>query len=213
MPISLTSKATWTRRLLATAAASTALWTMSTTVAGATTTTVPYLCRSAEGTGAWEPYTGPRGFDVTAPATVSPNQTFTIAFDTSANLANPTYAAEVRDVKLVYRLPQNAVIQSYQLTGGNGLGTAQVKVKANGHELSVVTAGPLTTSTTLDLPNLEVTLTAPASGTLVSKVGGTSFTNPGYAFRFLGIPSNAWGQAQCYPDPAGGTTLSTITVV
>ncbi|WP_228993345.1 hypothetical protein [Streptomyces sp. DH8] len=213
MSFSLATTSTWKRRVLATAAISTALWTMSTSIASADSLTVPYFCRSAEGAGEWEPYTGPRGYEVTAPATVSPYQTFTIVFDTSANLANPAYASEVRDVKLVYRLPQNALIRGYRLTGGHGLGDAKVKVQASGHELSVVTAGPLTTSTTLDLPNLEVKLTALGSGTLVSTAGGTSFDDPGYKFRFRGVPSNVWGQAQCYPDPAGPTTLSTIPIV
>lgn len=212
MPISLTAKAVRKRRVLLATAVSTALWSMSTTVASAASTTLTYNCRSAEGPGAWEPYTGPRGYEVTAPATVSPYGAFTVVFDTSANLANPAFAKEVRDVKLVYRLPQNAVIRGYELTGGSGLGNAKVSVEANGNELSVVTAGPLTASTTLDLPNLKVKLRAPGSGTLTSEAGGTSFDDPGYRFRFLGNPSNEWGQAQCYPDPTRSRTLSTTNV-
>lgn len=180
--------------------------------AATTTSTVPYVCQTRY-QGEWLPvpdYT--RDFTVTAPGTVAPGQTFKITFDSAPINAVPTYNKTLTDVRIAYRVPAGATVVGHRLTGGSNLGGATQWVERDGNEFVLRTDGKFAGGVEFDLPNLEVQLKAPASGTLTTGPGGSSFEDPSFYWYRLQPTTNEWDPFQCYADPARPVTFSTTRV-
>jgi dehydratase len=173
--------------------------------------TVPFLCRVPEN-GVWSEYGSNRVFDVTAPATVSANQRFTVKYAQGPYTLNPTYQKEVRDIAVKINQPAGARLVSLKLTGGSNLGASSRSVVSVNNQLTLRVSGPFYGGTTFELPTVEAVYTAPASGTLVTSAGGTGFEDPGLSMKRLDTTLNEFTPVQCYPDPANPVQLSSTTV-
>ncbi|NEA45459.1 hypothetical protein [Streptomyces sp. SID10815] len=173
--------------------------------------TVPFLCRVPEN-GVWSEYVSSRLFDVTAPATVSPHQRFTVKYAQGPYTLNATYQKEVRDIAVRINQPAGARLVSLKLTGGSNLGDSSRSVVAADGQLTLRAGGPFYGGQTFELPVVEAVYTAPASGTLVTSAGGTGFDAPGLSMRRLDTTVNDFTPVQCYPDPATSVQLSSTTV-
>jgi dehydratase len=185
-----------------------------TTTASAATQTATYKLR-ATAIGQSADFTLDQGLDSTAPATVAPGAVFSVVIDPAPN-AVPAKVKDytVREIKkLVLKLtvPANAKFQSAKVSGGAGLGsTPTVAVEGNNVVLKI--AGPIKGGSAFELPTITVTLQAGGTGDIVTKLTGTSYTDPGLTFTAaitaFGFPIDA--PATGYPDPNPPLTTTTI---
>ncbi|MET9608564.1 hypothetical protein ABZZ17_26520 [Streptomyces sp. NPDC006512] len=187
------------------------LATSGTASADTATTTLPYICQTRV-SGEWIPVEYSRNFTTTAPAKVAPGQTFKVTFDSAPIKAIADYNKLLNTISFNYKVPANAKIVSYKLTGGSNLGTAHQTVERNGNDLRVKSDGEWAGGVEFDFPNLEVTLRAPAGGTLTTGAGGSSFTDTAFGWNRLQPVTNEWDPFQCYADPAKSVAFSTTTV-
>ncbi|GAA0896631.1 MULTISPECIES: hypothetical protein [Streptomyces violaceusniger group] len=204
-------KTTATRRFVVAAALATAGVMAASGSAVAAPATVPFLCRVPEN-GVWSEYGSNRLFDVTAPATVSAHQKFTVKYAQGASTLNPAYQKEVRDIAVKINQPAGARLVSLKLTGGSNLGDSVQSVVSAGNQLTLRASGPFYGGSTFELPVIEAVYIAPAAGTLVTSVGGTSFDDTGLSMKRLDTTINDFTPVQCYPNPATPVQLSNTTV-
>ncbi|MDX2388633.1 hypothetical protein ACWGHM_03935 [Streptomyces sp. NPDC054904] len=176
-----------------------------------TTSTLPYVCQTRL-SGEWIPVEYSRNFTTTAPAKVAPFHTFKVTFDPAPIKAVAAYNKLLNTISFNYKVPANATVVSYKLTGGSNLGTANQWVERNGNDLRVKSDGEWAGGVEFDFPNLEVTLRAPGSGTLTTGAGGSSFTDTAFGWDRLQPDTNEWDPFQCYADPAQPVTFSTTKV-
>ncbi|MER8235259.1 hypothetical protein ACIRQY_11515 [Streptomyces sp. NPDC101490] len=183
----------------------------SAAVTATTTTTTPYVCQTRV-SGGWIPVDYSRDFTVTAPATVAPNKTFKVTFDSAPINAVAAYNKTLTDVKIAYRVPAGATVVSYWLSGGSANLGGNQWVERHGDTLVVRSGDDFQGGVAYDLPNLEVVLRAPGSGTLTTGPAGTGFTDPSFYWYRLQPTTNEWDPFQCYMDPAAPVVFSTTTV-
>ncbi|GLY53728.1 cyclase [Lentzea sp. NBRC 102530] len=184
------------------------------TNASAAPQTVTYKLR-ASAVGQTSDFTLDQGLDASAPATVAPNGAVVVTIDPALNKV-PAEAGgrQVREIKgLALRLPvpANSTFTSASLSGGSGLGgTPTVALQGNDVVLSV--PGPIKGGADFELPTVTITLQAGGTGTITTKLGGTSYDAPGLTFTavvsVIGFPVNA--AAKGYPDPSPVLTTTTI---
>ncbi|MFF8595172.1 hypothetical protein ACF061_27735 [Streptomyces sp. NPDC015220] len=176
-----------------------------------TTTTLPYVCQTRV-SGSWIPVDYSRTFTVTAPATVAPYKTFKVTFDSAPINAVAAYNKTLTDVRIAYRVPAGTTVLDYRLTGGSSnLGGGQW-IERHGDTLVVRSDDAFQGGVEYDLPNLEVVMRAPGSGTLTTTAGGTGFDDPSFYWYRLQPTTNEWDPFQCYADPAQPVTFSTTKV-
>ncbi|MEN8650851.1 hypothetical protein ABCR94_09485 [Streptomyces sp. 21So2-11] len=201
---------TLTRTLAVTALAATSAMAFPAS-ASAAPSTVPYLCPVEFGGGSYVlEYS--RKFDVSAPATVRPQQTFTVAFDPEPINPRTEFNTKAWDVKFVYNLPAGAKVLSHKLVGGSNLGSSKQTVSFSPGRVTVFATGPFTAGVDADVPTLKVNLRAPAGGELTTSVAGTSATDPGFRWMAEDPTTFEIGELPCYPNPATPVVLSRTTV-
>ncbi|MFB9909236.1 cyclase [Allokutzneria oryzae] len=149
-----------------------------------------------------------------APATVAAGGDIAIVVDPAPNKVPAKVGdytlKEVKNFALKIPVPANSTYVSASLSGGSGVGTATVSHE-NG-TLVLKLSGALAGGADFELPTVTVNLKAGASGTISSKLGGTSFSDPGLTFTataqtIIG-PINA--PTACYPNPNPALTTTTI---
>lgn len=176
------------------------------------TTTVPYLCRTTD-SGGWVPINGhTRKYESSAPATVPVWRVFTVSLDPAPATTNASYIASIKDVQVVFRLPDNAVVIGITLSGGSGLGPGAPSVKIAGKQLTITAPGPIAGGTTYDFPKLDLKLFGLAPGSASIGPGGSSFEQPSFAHQRLGVGETEWGPVQCYADPAQPVTFTSTMI-
>ncbi|WP_434596771.1 hypothetical protein [Streptomyces sp. A5-4] len=179
--------------------------------ASAATSTVPYLCPVEFGGGSYVlEYS--RSFNVTAPATVRPHQTFTVAYDPEPVNPRTEFNTKAWDVKFVYNLPAGAKILGHKLVGGSNLGDSKQTVSFSPGQVTVSATGPFTAGVDADVPTLKVSLRAPAAGELTTSVAGTSAADPGFRWMAEDPTTHEIGELPCYPNPAAPVVLSRTVV-
>ncbi|MFB9909235.1 cyclase [Allokutzneria oryzae] len=150
----------------------------------------------------------------TAPATVAPGAEFELVFDPPASKIpaeiNGVQVREVKNFKLGVPVPANSSFVSVALSGGSGIG--KPTIVQEGGTMVVTLAGPLKGGAAIELPTITVKLKAGASGTIESKLGGTSFDKPGLTFTgtaaFGPLPVDA--PVACFPNPNPALTTTRI---
>ncbi|NUT97053.1 MAG: cyclase [Saccharothrix sp.] len=163
---------------------------------------------------------GPQNFaftqnaEVTAPATVAPGGDLTVVIDPAPNTVptsvNGYTVRRVQTLALKVPIPANSTYVSAALAGGSNVGTTSLTVSGGIATLSA--SGPMAGGATFELPTVTVRLKAGASGTIQTKLHGTSYSDPGLTFTavvssFLG---NINVPTKCYPDPNPVITTTTI---
>lgn len=154
--------------------------------------------------------------DTTAPATVAPGGSLTdvlapgpITVPTSADGYTIT---QIQDITLTVPVPANSSYVSASLSGGSGLGSGTPSVAENNNAVTVTVPGPIAGGATFTLPTLTLNLTAGSSGSIVTQLAGTSYSDPGLTFTAVvsvfGFPVNA--ATVGYPDP--NPVLATTTI-
>ncbi|WP_030426406.1 hypothetical protein [Allokutzneria albata] len=150
----------------------------------------------------------------TAPATVAAGGDVAVVVDPAPNkvpakVGNYTLK-EVKNFALKVPVPANSTYVSSSVSGGSGVGEATV-THENG-TLVLRLSGTLAGGADFELPTLTVTLKAGSSGTIESKLGGTSFADPGLTFTATAqtILGAIDAPTACYPDPNPALTTTTI---
>ncbi|MFF4604058.1 hypothetical protein ACFY12_15205 [Streptomyces sp. NPDC001339] len=177
------------------------------------TKTLDYICRTRVD-GNWIPVPYSRDFTTTAPAKVTPGQTFKVTFDSAPINAVADFNKLLNNVSFAYRTPANAEVVGYRLVGGSNLGSARQWVERDGDTFKVKSDGEWAGGVEFDFPNLEVTLKAPSTNgaTLTTGAGGTSFEDTSFGWTRLQTQLNTWDPFQCYADPAKPVAFSTTQV-
>ncbi|MER6799255.1 cyclase, partial [Amycolatopsis mediterranei] len=72
--------------------------------------------------------------------------------------------------------------------------------------------GPIAGGATFELPTVTAHLTAGQSGTIQTKLGGTSYSDPGLTFKAVAstIIGDLTAPTACFPNPSPVFTTTTI---
>ncbi|MFD5824857.1 cyclase [Lentzea sp. NPDC060358] len=186
----------------------------ATNASAAAPQTITYKLR-ASAVGQTTDFTLDQGVDSSAAASVAPGGTLAVTIDPAPNtIPSEAGGRQVREIKgLALRLPvpANSSFKSASLSGGAGLGGTPT-IALQGSDVVLSVPGPIKGGAKFELPTVTINLTAGGSGTITTKLGGTSYDAPGLTFTavvtVIGIPINA--AAKGYPDPSPVLTTTTI---
>lgn len=180
----------------------------------AAATNIVYDCAARTPVGT-ETMTLNQSVDTSAPATVAPGAALDVVVDPGPNQV-PSEAAGYR-VKRVHTftlkvpVPTNSTLTGVDLTGGSGLNSTPTWSQSGGI-VTVKFAGPIAGGATFELPTITAHLRAGSSGSIQTKLYGTSHSDPGLTFTavvgtFLGDVS---APTSCFPNPNPVLTTTTI---
>lgn len=152
--------------------------------------------------------------DVTAPATVAPKSNFDIVVTTAPQTVpsevNGYQVKEVKNITAKFPIPANSTYVRATLSGGNVPGPAPT-LSVVGNDVIVKIAGPIPGGATYQVPVVTATLKSGARGTIETRLGGTSYDDPGITFTavvntgfYVNVP------VACYPNPNPVITTTTI---
>ncbi|RSD10576.1 cyclase [Amycolatopsis eburnea] len=154
--------------------------------------------------------------DVSAPATVAPGGAFDVVIDPAPNtVPSDVSGNKVKNINtfaLKFPIPANSTYVGADLAGGSGLGsTAPTIAVANG-VATLSFPGPIAGGATFELPTITAHLTAGQSGTIETKLSGTSYSDPGLTFKAVAssIIGDVTAPTACFPNPSPVFTTTTI---
>ncbi|MDA3648802.1 cyclase [Saccharopolyspora indica] len=157
-----------------------------------------------------------QGADVTAPATVAPGGALDIVIDPAVNTVpaevNGYTVKRIEGMDLKIPIPANSTFVSADLEGGSGLGPNPPTISVEGNVATLHLDGPLAGGSDFELPTVIAHLTAGDSGTIETKLHGTSHDDPG--LTFTAVVSSIIGDtnvpSRCFPNPNPVLTTTTI---
>jgi dehydratase len=156
-----------------------------------------------------------QSLDATAPATVAPGAAFDVVVDPAPDTV-PTELAgyqvtNVNTFALSLPVPANATLASVALSGGAGLGGTPTATVA-GDVVTIAFPGQIAGGGTFELPTITAHLTAGASGTVDTTLGGTSHADPGLTFNTVVVTpvGDVSTPTACFPNPNPVLTSTTI---
>ncbi|KAA2266088.1 cyclase [Solihabitans fulvus] len=185
------------------------------TTASAAVQTITFQLR-ASAVGQTSTFTFTQDVDASAPATVTAGGALTVTLTPGPNTV-PTSAGgytvnNIRGLSLSLPVPANSTYVSASLSGGSGLGSAAPSVSLQSGNIVLKVPGPIAGGAHFQLPAVSIHLTAGTSGTIATKLGGTSYDNPGLSFTanvhvlFFNVDAPSAG----YPSPNPVLTTTTI---
>ncbi|MGW5651355.1 hypothetical protein [Streptomyces humi] len=124
------------------------------------------------------------GFTVTAPGTVRPGESFTVAVQPEPLTFSPRFSSRVRDLRLGFVPPRGADPGGAVLSGGSGLDGTEPYTAPAGGALVLHAPGPFVSGTTFTLPRLTWTVTAGPDGVAEVALGGPDGTGPVWGYRW-----------------------------
>ncbi|MER5392161.1 cyclase [Saccharopolyspora sp. NPDC002686] len=157
-----------------------------------------------------------QGADVTAPANVAPGGALDIVIDPAVNTipgdVNGFTVKRVENMDLKIPIPANSTFVSADLAGGSGLGPNPPTITVEGNTATLHLDGPIAGGSQFELPTVTAHLTAGDSGTIETKLSGTSYDDPG--LTFTAVVSSIIGDtnvpSKCFPNPNPVLTTTTI---
>lgn len=157
-----------------------------------------------------------QGTDVTAPATVAPGGALDIVIDPAPNTipgeVNGNTVKRVEDMDLKIPIPANSTFVSADLAGGSGTGPNPPTITVEGNMATLHLDGPMQGGANFELPTVTAHLTAGESGTIETKLHGTSYDDPG--LTFTAVVSSIVGDqnvpSRCFPNPNPVLTTTNI---
>lgn len=151
-------------------------------------------------------------FTTTAPQTVKPYKNFKVVLDSQSWTPDPQFNQEVRNVKVKYKLPDNAKLSEYKLKGGTNLGPTPptVEIDQGAKTLSLTAPGPFPAQVPFDLPTVTLKLQSGAGGIAQTATGGTSLTDPSWSWTRTDLAGDQ-RPFNCNPASPVVFTQTTIT--
>ena len=176
---------------------------------------INFDCNGDAPTGAQQ-FTLQQSTDVSAPETVAPGAAFDVVVDPAVNTipgeVNGNTVKEVGGFDLRLPIPANSTYVSADLAGGSNLGPNPPTINVENGVATVHLDGPITGGSEFELPTITVHLTAGESGTIETRLAGTSYDDPG--LTFTAVVSSIIGDvdvpSSCFPNP--NPTLTTTTI-
>ena len=176
---------------------------------------INFDCNGDAPTGAQQ-FTLQQSTDVSAPETVAPGAAFDVVVDPAVNTipgeVNGNTVKEVGGFDLRLPIPANSTYVSADLAGGSNLGPNPPTINVENGVATVHLDGPIAGGSEFELPTITVHLTAGESGTIETKLAGTSYDDPG--LTFTAVVSSIIGDvdvpSSCFPNP--NPTLTTTTI-
>jgi len=153
---------------------------------------------------------------VTAPATVAPGAAFDVVIDPAPNTVPGTVSGnKVKNINtfaLKIPIPANSAYVGADLAGGSGLGSTPPVISVANGVATLSFPGPIAGGSTFELPTVTAHLTAGSSGTIVTKLAGTSYSDPGLTFNAVAstIIGDLTAPTACFPNPSPVFTTTTI---
>ena len=174
--------------------------------------------------------------EVTAPETVAPGGDLEIVIDPAPNTVpaevNGFQVEQVEGFELKIPIPENSetgsapvetvgaagdpgvsTFVSAELSGGFNLGPNPPTLTVDGGIATLHLDGPLAGGAEFELPTVTAHLKAGESGTIETKLYGTSYDDPGLTFN--AVVSTIIGDVEvpssCYPNPNPVLTTTTIS--
>ena len=154
--------------------------------------------------------------DVTAPETVAPGGELQVVIDPAVNTVpdevNGYSVKHVDGLDLRIPIPENSTFVSADMEGGSGLGDAEPTLTVEGDTAVLHVEGPMAGGSELELPTVTANLTAGESGTIETKLHGTSYEDAGLTFNAVveTVIGDTDVPTSCYPDPNPVLTTTTI---
>jgi len=154
--------------------------------------------------------------DVTAPTTVAPGGAFDVVIDPAPNTVPGTVSGnKVKNINtfaLKIPIPANSSYVGADLAGGSGLGSTPPKISVANGVATLSFPGPIAGGATFELPTVTAHLKAGQSGTIQTRLGGTSYSDPGLTFKAVAstIIGDLTAPTACFPNPSPVFTTTTI---
>lgn len=154
--------------------------------------------------------------DVSAPATVAPGAAFDVVIDPAPNTVPGTVSGnKVKNINtfaLKIPIPANSSYVGADLTGGSGLGSTPPTISVANGVATLSFPGPIAGGATFELPTVTAHLTAGRSGTIETRLAGTSYQDPGLTFKAVAstIIGDLTAPTACFPNPSPVFTTTTI---
>ncbi|MEV0084250.1 cyclase [Saccharopolyspora sp. NPDC050642] len=154
--------------------------------------------------------------DVTAPASVAPGGALDIVIDPGPNTVpaevNGYTVKRIEGMDLKIPIPANTTFVSADLAGGSGLGPNPPTFTVDGNVATIHLDGPIAGGSEFELPTVTAHLTAGDSGTIETKLHGTSHDDPGLTFTAVvgSIIGDQNVPSRCFPNPNPVLTTTTI---
>ncbi|MBE1502365.1 dehydratase [Amycolatopsis lexingtonensis] len=154
--------------------------------------------------------------DVTAPATVAPGGAFDVVIDPGPNtVPSDVSGNKVKNINtfaLKFPIPANSTYVGADLAGGSGLGSTAPTIAVADGVATLSFPGPIAGGATFELPTVTAHLTAGQSGTIETKLSGTSYSDPGLTFKAVAssIIGDVTAPTACFPNPSPVFTTTTI---
>ncbi|MET8997474.1 cyclase [Amycolatopsis sp. Hca4] len=153
---------------------------------------------------------------VTAPATVAPGAAFDVVIDPAPNTVPSTVSGnKVKNINtfaLKIPIPANSSYVGADLAGGSGLGSTPPTISVANGVATLSFPGPIAGGATFELPTVTAHLTAGQSGTIQTRLAGTSYSDPGLTFKAVAgtIIGDLTAPTACFPNPSPVFTTTTI---
>jgi dehydratase len=154
--------------------------------------------------------------DVTAPATVAPGGAFDVVIDPAPNTVPSQVSGNtvknINTFALKFPIPANSTYVGADLAGGSGLGDTAPAIAVADGVATLSFPGPIAGGATFELPTITAHLTAGQSGTIETKLSGTSYSDPGLTFKAVAstIIGDVTAPTACFPSPSPVFTTTTI---
>ncbi|HEY4375690.1 MAG TPA: fibronectin type III domain-containing protein, partial [Acidimicrobiales bacterium] len=154
-------------------------------------------------------------FGVTAPATVASGSTMSVIITPGPTSipgsASGLTVTSITNDKISFTIPTGTSFVSASLSGGSGLGSGTPTVTGTGGKITLTVPGPLAGGSTVQLPTVTAVLkaTGNAGSSVITKMYGSSFGDPGQSFT-VNVSGLGAVATVCFPTPVA--TLSTTSV-
>jgi dehydratase len=153
---------------------------------------------------------------VTAPATVAPGGSLQVVVAPAPTTVPTTVSGytvkQLTGFALKVLVPANSTYVSATLSGGSGLGSTPPTIAVSGGVATISFPGPIAGGATFQFPTVTIALTAAASGSIETHLGGTSYTDPGLTFTAVvsSIIGDISAPTACFPNPSPVFSTTTI---
>ncbi|WP_083268249.1 hypothetical protein [Lentzea guizhouensis] len=152
--------------------------------------------------------------DGSAPATVAPGGDLTATLVAASSTTDPDSVQQISNLVFRVPLPANSSYVSHSLSGGSGLGDTPPSTSIGPDGLLLTVPGPIAGGASFTLPTFSVVLRAGDGGTVETRFGGSSHTDPSLTFDVVAKTPDGGSlplSNSCFLDPNPVLTTTQIT--
>jgi dehydratase len=184
----------------------------------ATAVPVTFDCQARPPIGAAQQLTLDSTVQTTARASTTPGGALLVILAAEPMTVPATAAGydveKISNLVLKLPVPKGTAYQGSKLLGGSGLGPKAPSVRQSNGVINLIVPGPIAGGATFQLPavHLALRVTGAAGTTVDSRIGGTSYVDPGLLF-VARVKVGVFGvdvPTSCFPNPSPTLTSTKI---